>query len=148
MHEPHGATPNLQALDVLVGEWAIRGGNAAVGEPEGGRVSFAWLKGGLVLVQQWTVDAPEFPDGIAVITEAPEAGAFVQRYYDSRAVSRVYGMSLRDGVWRLWRDDRDFAQRFTGRIADDGQSIQGRWEIAHDRTTYEHDFDLHYTRAS
>jgi hypothetical protein len=57
-------------------------------------------------------------------------------------------MSLQDGIWRLWRDDPDFAQRFTGEIADDGQTIQGRWEIAHDRTTYEHDFDLHYARVS
>jgi hypothetical protein len=148
MVQRHGATPTLQALDVLVGEWAVRAGNAPVGEPEGGRVSFAWLKGGLVLVQQWTIDAPEFPDGIAVITEDAESGGFVQRYYDSRGVARAYGMSLRDGVWRLWRDDPDFAQRFTGEIAEDGRSIEGRWEIAPERTTYEHDFDLHYTRVS
>ena len=59
-----GATPGLGALDVLVGEWAVRGGNARGGDPGGGR------------------------------------------------------------------------------------SIAGRWEIAPDRTTFDHDFDLHYTRVS
>ena len=40
----------------------------------------------------------------------------------------------------------DFAQRYTGTFSDDGTTIAGRWEIAHDGSTWEHDFDLTYTR--
>src|SRR5918993_347618 len=41
----------------------------------------------------------------------------------------------------------DFAQRFTGTFSDDGTTIAGRWEIAHDGSTWEHDFDLTYVRV-
>ena len=41
----------------------------------------------------------------------------------------------------------DFAQRFTGTFSDDGQTIAGDWEIAHDGSTWEHDFDLTYVRV-
>jgi len=33
----------------------------------GGRVSFEWLEGRTFLIERWTVDLPEFPDGIAII---------------------------------------------------------------------------------
>jgi hypothetical protein len=61
-------------------------------------------------------------------------------------------MSFEDGVWTLSRTEADvspldFAQRFTGTITDDGRTIRCRWEISHDGTTWEHDFDLVYTRV-
>ena len=61
-------------------------------------------------------------------------------------------MSVEEGVWKLWRDEPDFSrldfsQRFTGTFCADGREIVGRWEICHDGTTWEHDFDLSYARA-
>lgn len=40
----------------------------------------------------------------------------------------------------------DFAQRFTGTFSKDGGRIDGTWEIAHDKRTWEKDFDLNYHR--
>ena len=45
---------------------------------------------------------------------------------------RTYGLSLEDGVLRLWRDGDDFSQRYSGAISDDGTRIDGAWEIAED----------------
>jgi hypothetical protein len=61
-------------------------------------------------------------------------------------------MSVEDGVWKLWRDEPDFSaldfsQHFAGTFSADGRTIDGRWEICHDGTTWEHDFDLTYTRV-
>jgi hypothetical protein len=61
-------------------------------------------------------------------------------------------MSFDSGVWKLSRTSADFspldfAQRFTGTLSDDGRTIRGRWELAHDGSTWEHDFDLVYTRV-
>ena len=42
----------------------------------------------------------------------------------------------------------DFAQRYTGTFSDDGKTIVGCWEVAHDGSTWEHDFDLTYVRVS
>lgn len=132
----------LAPLEALVGEWVLGDPSAPVG-----RCSFSWLEGGRFLVQRWTVDIPEAPDGIAIIGEDEAVGGLVQHYYDSRGVARVYGMSLEDGVWRLWRDGVDFSQRFAGRLGDDGATIAGAWEIARDGSSWEHDLDLVYTRV-
>lgn len=62
-------------------------------------------------------------------------------------------MSFSDGIWKLWRDSPDFSplkfsQRFTGTFSDDDKTISGGWEICHDATRWEHDFDLTYTKVS
>ena len=136
------AALGLEPLAALVGDWALGDPSSPVG-----RTSFSWLEGGFFLVQRWTVDIPEAPDGIAILGEDAAGGGLVQHYYDSRGIARVYGMSLDDGVWRLWRDGSDFSQRFTGRFSDDGTTISGAWEIAPDGSRWEHDFDLVYTRV-
>lgn len=62
-------------------------------------------------------------------------------------------MTIEDGTWRLWRDEPDlsplhFQQRYTGTFSDDGQAIEGAWEINHDGSTWEHDFELGYRKTS
>jgi hypothetical protein len=100
------------------------------------------------------VQVAEAPDGIAIIGADPEReGSFLQHYFDSRGVARVYKMSLGDGLWKLWRDSPDFSpldfsQRYTGTFTDEDRTISGSWETCHDGTTWEHDFDLTYTKVS
>jgi hypothetical protein len=60
----------------------------------------------------------------------------------------VYEMSLEDGVWKLWRNGPDFWQRFTGKLSEDGATITGTWESSADGSSWQHDFDLVYTRTS
>jgi hypothetical protein len=67
-------------------------------------------------------------------------------YFDSRGVSRIYQMSLNDGVWKMWREAPGFRQRFTGTFSDDGGTIRGYWERSADGSHWEHDFDLTYTK--
>ena len=92
------------------------------------------------------------PDGLAIIGADPEnEGNYLQHYFDSRGVARLYKMSFGDGIWKLWRDSPDFsplnfAQRYTGTVNSDRKTISGAWEICHDGKTWEHDFDLTYTR--
>jgi hypothetical protein len=92
------------------------------------------------------------PDGIAIIGRDESRGTLLQHYFDQRGVARVYEMSFEDGVWKLERTKEDFspfefAQRFTGTFSEDGGRIYGTWEIAHDKRTWEKDFDLHYIRV-
>jgi hypothetical protein len=73
------------------------------------RVGFEWLPGRRFLVERWEVPVPEAPDGIAIIGVDPDSeGNYLQHYFDSRGVARVYRMSFRDGVWKLWRYEPDF----------------------------------------
>ena len=72
----------------------------------------------------------------------------VQHYFDSRGVARVYGMSLEDGILRLWREGADFWQRYEGRFSPDGNTVTGAWEKSDDGSKWEHDFDLAYERIA
>ncbi len=148
-------SPALAALDLFVGEWSMVARFEQMPVPDvDARVVFEWLPGEQFLVERWEVPIPEAPDGIAVIGPDPSSeGAYLQHYFDSRGVARVYKMSLTDNIWRLWRDEADFSpldfhQRYTGTVSDGGQAITGSWEICHDGRTWEHDFDLSYTRRS
>jgi hypothetical protein len=148
-------SPALAALDLFVGEWSMAARFEHMPTADGdARVVFEWLPGEQFLVERWAVPVPEAPDGIAIIgLDASSEGRYLQHYFDSRGVARVYKMTLEDKVWRLWRDEADFSpldfrQRYTGTVSDDGQAITGSWEICHDGRTWEHDFDLAYRKLS
>ena len=137
-----------ERLEALVGEWTMEAGPPGGPPwPGAGRVTFEWFEGAFLLIQRWHVDMPEAPDGVAVIGYDGTSGSYYQLYTDERDVQRIYEMSLRDGVWKLWRDGEPFSQRFTGRFSEDGKTITGRWEIAEDRRTWKTDFDLTYTKV-
>ena len=145
---------SLEALTPLVGEWRMVPTFKDMPPADmGARVTFEWLPGERFLIQRWEVPIPEAPDGIAIIGPDPEhEGTYLQHYFDARGVARVYKMSFESGVWKLWRDEADFSplefsQRYIGTFSDDSKTITGAWEICHDGTTWEHDFDLSYTRV-
>ncbi len=145
---------SLDALRPLVGEWRmVPTFKDTPPIDSGARVTFEWMPGERFLIQRWEVPVPEAPDGLAIIGPDPQReGGYLQHYYDTRGVARVYKMSFAGGLWKLWRDEADFspldfAQRYTGALSDDGRAIAGAWEICHDGTTWEHDFDLTYTRV-
>ena len=85
-----------------------------------------------------------FPDALSVIG-APEAGdGLVMEYFDSRGVRRTYGVSLEDGVLRLWRDDPAFAQRFSAPLGRD--AFVGQWQIARTPGDWRDDLKVAYRR--
>jgi hypothetical protein len=144
----------LEALEPLVGEWKMMATFKDMPPVDAGaHISIEWMPGKQFLIQRWEVPIPEAPDGIALIGADPEnEDNFIQHYFDTRGVARVYKMSFGDGIWKLWRDEPDFspldfAQRYTGTFSDDGTTIAGAWEICHDGKTWEHDFGLTYVRA-
>jgi hypothetical protein len=146
--------PGIERLAVFVGEWSLVAEFKDVPPADlGARVVFEWMPGERFLVQRWEIPIPEAPDGIAIIGADPESeGTYLQHYFDSRGVARIYRMSFSDGVWKLWRDSPDFSplnflQRYTGTFTDEDRTISGSWEICHDGTTWEHDFDLTYTKV-
>lgn len=147
-----------ERLEPLIGEWSLAmvmpGQKAPEPLPDlGARVTFEWMGDKAFVLERWTVPLPEAPDGLAVIGWDEGRGTFLQHYFDTRGVARVYEMSFDDRVWKLERtkDDFspfDFSQRFSGTVSHDGRRIDGTWEIAHDHTTWEKDFDLIYTRVA
>ena len=137
-----------ERLEALVGAWTLEAGPPGGPPwPGGGRVTFEWLDGVPLLIGRTQIELPEAPDSIAVIGCDGLNDTYYQLYTDERDVQRVYEMSLREGVWKLWRDGDPFSQRFTGSFSEDGKTITGRWEIAEDGKTWRTDFDLTYAKV-
>ena len=136
-------------LDAFIGEWTIEVG---IPDAPGGRVTFEWMPGERFLVERWEVPHPDAPDGLAIIGRDASTDDYLQHYFDSRGVARVYRMRFQDGVWKLWRDTADFSpldfkQCFTGTFGDDGNTISGAWEICHEGSGWEEDFPLTYRKV-
>lgn len=134
---------SLKALDALVGTWDVD-----LPDPERseervkGSATFEWLEGGRYLIERMTLDTSPYPSSISIIGFDETTGNYKQHYFDSRGVERIYGMSLVDNVWRQWRDEPGFSQRFTGKIGDHGRLITARWEKSVDGATWETDFEF------
>jgi len=144
------AKPNaaLQPLGVLVGTWNTVGNHPLVpGVTFHGRTSFDWLEGGAFLIMHSEIDEPQIPSGIAIFGTDDTTGECSMLYFDERGVSRRYEVSIKDNVWKWWRNTPEFSQRFAGTIAADGRTIDGRGELSRDGTNWEGDLQLKYTRA-
>ena len=136
--------PALEPFDVLIGTWATEATHPAVDAVVPGSMTFEWLEGGRFLVQRSRNDHETFPDAISVIG-APEAGGgLVMEYFDSRGVRRTYGVSLEEGVLRIWRDDPEFAQRFSATLGHD--SFEGLWQLARTPGDWQDDLRMAYRR--
>ncbi len=142
--------PVLRRLDAFVGKWdaeIIFPGN----QPLIARApaSFEWLDDRrFFLIYRVGTEGSEYPVSQSMIGADDAMEAYTILYSDSRGVTRIYQMSLRDGVWRQWRDDPTFSQRFSATFSEDGHTIKGAWEKSEDGKNWEHDFDLIYRRVS
>jgi hypothetical protein len=141
----------MKRLHPLVGEWDVDTSLAPPGSIRA-RTTFEWTLDGRFLLQRSEIDLAEAPNGLCVIAPDPETGAFRQHYFDSRGVVRLYAMTFEDGVWTLRREAPDFtplsfSQRYRGELSHDGTRIHGAWEKTAADGSWEHDFDLTYTRV-
>jgi len=134
----------LKDLKVLVGDWEMELSNAAFlpdsSSTVKGRISFEWLENGAFLIMRMSQNA------LWLINRDDSSADYKVFYYDTRSVSRIYEMSFSGNVWKIWRQSPDFSQRFEGNLSNDGNSITAYWEKSSDGITWEHDFDVAYTR--
>ena len=138
---------DIQQLNPLLGEWSVEASIAPPGLT--GTAVFEWALGGAYLLQRVGIPHPQAPDALCMI--AVDGERFMQHYFDSRGVTRLYEMTFDGTEWTLTREKPDFSpldfsQRYTGRFSPDRQRIDGRWEIDRDGG-YELDFELNYVRA-
>ncbi len=67
--------------------------------------------------------------------------------FDERGVSRNYEVTLRDKIWKWWRNAPGFIQRYEGAIVDGGTTIISKGELSRDGISWEKDLDLTYKRV-
>ena len=141
----------IDRLNAFVGEWSVAADFPNVPQMDlTGRSTFEWALDRSFLVQRATIPHPEAPDSLCIYSADP----YLQHYYDSRGVIRVYEMTLDDhGRWTLQRRKPDFTplsfhQRWTATFEEGGSVIRGTWETSEDGERWEHDFELTYTKVA
>jgi hypothetical protein len=138
--------PELEHFQALIGAWTLEMTHPMHPSVVPGRSTFEWLEGERFVIQRSQSDHPDFPDSISVI--GPVEERLSMYYFDSRGVHRVYHMSFDDGVLRIWRDAPGFSQRFEGTFTEDGNTLQGLWQLSRDDSTWDDDLAITYRRAS
>jgi len=139
----------LRRLERFVGAWDLT--VDLPGAPVG-RTTFEWALGERYLVQRTEIPHSQAPDSLIVVAFDDAAGRYVQHYFDSRGVVRIYKMTLTDREWTLLRDEPDFSpldfhQRFVSTFSDDGDRIDGQWQTGDGDGGWKKDFDLSYARV-
>jgi hypothetical protein len=136
----------LEPFEALIGTWDTEATHPQFDGVVPGSVTFEWLAGGHFLVQRSHNDHELFPDAICIIG-APETGdGLVMEGFDSRGVRRTYGVSVEDGVWRMWRDHPGFDQRFSAMLGQD--TCQGLWQLAETPGDWQDDVTMTYRRRN
>lgn len=149
MREASIPNPALEPFSVLIGNWQTTGTHALIPNTIlHGRTSFEWLENGAFLMMRSEIDEPGVPSGIAIIGSDNDTKECFMLYFDERGVSRKYQVTLRDNIWKWWRDAPGFSQRYQGTITDGGNTIIGKGELAKDGSSWEPDLDLTYRRVA
>ena len=135
----------LQGWQWLVGRWVIEATHPVLpGTVVSGQATFEWLEDQRFLIQRSHYDHAGIPDAIAVIGIL--AGEPSMHYFDPRGVHRVFAVEITADTWRFWNNAPGFAQRFTGTLSEDGNTIDGQAQLARDGATWEDDLAITYGR--
>jgi hypothetical protein len=134
--------PLLKPFGVLIGTWEVESPQFPGFK---GKNVWEWFENGSYVLQR-SFAPHTIPSSTQIIGSDESEGSIIALYCDDRMVSRIYQMSLTNGVWKIWREAPGFFQRFEGKLSKDGTIITGRWEISGDGTHWELDFDLVYKR--
>jgi len=144
--------PHAADLEPLIGSWTVEAEFPTLGVVRG-RTTFDWLLGRRFVLELSEADHPDAPDSYSVLAPDPgRPGGWLQHYFDSRGVVRLYEMSFDGRTWTLTRRTPDFfpldfAQRFTGDLGDDGDTLNGAWYSAPAGSEdWQLDFRLTYRR--
>ena len=119
--------PALKDIAYLISEWSIELSNAAF-LPSKPKISFSlsygWKADGAeIAVQQGNDEAKPPQKATWIIGRNESEDKYTVLYADNRGVSRIYQMSFRDSIGKMWRDNPKFSQRFNGTFREDKQAI-------------------------
>lgn len=143
----------LNRLGIFIGKWEIELIHPLFQSKIFGQTKFDWLENEKFMIQQTTMKDPDFPSSTIIYDYDSNVGSYVQHYFDSRGVTRLYQMNFQDDIWKLWRDTSDFSQldfsqRFIGHINKSQDVIQGTWEKSDDGLSWEYDFRLIFRKVN
>ena len=138
--------PALKKLDILIGDWEISGSHPLISNPIAGKINFSWFNGESFLIMSTDFNHSGPPNSTAIIGSDDSAEKLSMLYLDERGVSRIYEVKFSNNGWKLWRNFPGFSQRYIGILKDNGNTIEGIWELCEDDVNWKKDLEIIYTR--
>lgn len=126
MIETQQPSPELKALDRLVGTWQVTGGAE-------GTVRYEWMPGRFFLVQH--VELTQFGEpvtGMEIIGNLrpfgePAGADVVSRYYDSAGNTFDYVYELEGDTLTIWAGAKGGPAYYKGTFSADDTTLTGEW---------------------
>jgi hypothetical protein len=126
MIETQQPSPELKALDRLVGTWQVTGGAE-------GTVRYEWMPGRFFLIQH--VELTQFGEpvtGMEIIGNLrpvgePTGADVVSRYYDSAGNTFDYVYELEDDTLTIWAGAKGGPAYYKGTFGADDTTLTGDW---------------------
>lgn len=126
MIETQQPSPELKALDRLVGTWQVTGGAE-------GTVRYEWMPGRFFLVQH--VELTQFGEpvtGMEIIGNLrpfgePTGADVVSRYYDSAGNTFDYVYELEGDTLTIWAGAKGGPAYYKGTFSADNTTLAGEW---------------------
>jgi hypothetical protein len=142
------SNPALRALGFLIGRWRTEGTHPDVPDTTfHGRSSFQWGEGGAFLIMHSEIDEAEIPSGVAIFGSDDGAERIYMLYFDERAVSRKFDVTVGVKEVTCRRDHPKFSQIMRLRIDGGGERLIGSGRRSEDGAAWQDDLSLTYTRV-
>lgn len=143
------SNPALEPFAVLIGEWRTKGSHPYFPSITLiGRTIFEWHENGAFLIMRSEIDHPKFPDGIEIFGSDDMAQTLFMLHFDERGTSRKFDVQVDDAGFAWQRNDPNFSQRYTLKVQDEGQRLEGRGEMSRNGKAWEGDLSLVYSRLN
>jgi len=140
--------PRLSAFKPFIGTWTTVGHHSMMpGITLHGRTRFEWHEGGGFLCVRSEIEEKGIPSAIAIIGSDDGFEELTMLYFDERAVTRRFEVTIGDGTLRWWRTAPGFSQRYVLTVGADGDTLHGVSSLSKDDATWEQDLELSYTRV-
>lgn len=139
--------PELEVLSFLIGKWEVEMKHSAIPQPLTWQDTIDWLEDSFI-IWHWQ-GKNEVPQATLIIgrNENESGNMYTMLYYDARKISRTMEMSFENGIWKFWRINSDFSQRFEGRVDESGDVISGQGDASGDGgKTWTHDYSITYKK--
>jgi hypothetical protein len=138
--------PALKKLAILIGDWEITGKHRLIPNTITGKVKFSWFNGKSFLVMSSDFNQSGPPNSTAIIGSDDKTEKLSMLYFDERGVSRIYELEFNNSVLKIQRNFPGFSQRFKGTVKDNGNKIEGIWELCEDDINWKKDLEITYSK--
>ena len=118
--------PALRRLDILVGNWTLRGRTLDTAEDNiVGWVNFEWLPGEFVLVARGEIDFMRTKiQSLEIIGYDPKTDTFRENVYSNMDGNIIpYYWDVRGNTVTHWTE----GSQYTGTLSEDGNMLAGGW---------------------